>query len=210
MAYSEIDPDSVPHPPCTHAVRQSLSMLPLGADQAGRHLQRPTGLPQSWSPDLEGYFQLDLPALGPLFCHESILGCRPPGGWGTCGAEPPERPNQDRMTQTCGKSFVCAVLCHRVWGALLQDLNCPPGRPQNGCGIFLFPSLAFLLSCLCSGKATSFKCQSHTQRGKVTQGGPDMQDEWYLSCSGFPGVCTLFPFCMGTCSNSRVRRWTWG
>ena len=134
----------------------------------------------------------------------------PPGGWGTCGAEPPERPSQDRMTQTCGKSFVCAVLCHRVWGALLQDLNCPLSRSQNGRGIFLFPSPAFLLSCLCSGNATSFKCQSHTPRGKVTEGGPDMQDDWYLSCSGFPGVCTLRPFCMGRCSNSRVKTWSWG
>lgn len=172
-------------------------MLPLGADQAGGHLQRPTGLPLSWSPDLEGCFQLDLPALGPLLCHESILGCRPPGGWGTCWAEPPERPNQDRMTQTCGKSFVCAVLCHRIWGALLQDLNCPPGRSQNGCGIFLFPSLAFLLSCLCSGNATSFKCQSHTQRGKVTQGGPDIRMNGICHVLAFPESAPCFLFVWG-------------
>ena len=47
---------------------------------------------------------------------------------------------------------------------------------------------------------------SVTHREERLRRGPGVEDECPLSSSGFLGVCLGFPFCSGTCSNSRGRR----
>ena len=94
------------------------------------------------------------------------------------------------------RTVMCAVP-HGGWG-----VNCPQAGLRTGLA-FVW-SLSFLL--LTSALGMQPDLMSVTHREERLRRGPGVEDECPLSSSGFLGVCLGFPFCSGTCSNSRGRR----